>query len=241
MLYQRKGTSAMWRNYFTLIELLIVIAIIAILAALLLPALNRARSKAHETKCLGNQKQIFTAMVSYANDFRDQLPPHIASVMGGSEIRSISENGPAYPNVGLGVLAAGGYFGGAADYTTRIGDDGVRKRPQLLRCPASADLGWEKKLNFIDYLYTRDSSDVYCNAPSFNKTLNRLRREALVYCIAGEVFLRNGVDVSFPQSPRHSGGITVARANGACVHVGLNVYRGGTYFARRLSLIDEMN
>lgn len=53
---------------FTLIELLIVIALIAILAALLLPALNKAREAGKSTKCLANLKQIAAASSSYADD-----------------------------------------------------------------------------------------------------------------------------------------------------------------------------
>lgn len=57
------------RASFTLIELLIVIAIIAILACLLLPALNQARKRGHAAKCVSNQKQTMLAQFQYSNDY----------------------------------------------------------------------------------------------------------------------------------------------------------------------------
>jgi prepilin-type N-terminal cleavage/methylation domain-containing protein len=61
------------RSAFSLIELLIVIAIIAVLAALLLPTITMIRETAMRTKCASSQRQIFMALDAFADDNHDEL------------------------------------------------------------------------------------------------------------------------------------------------------------------------
>jgi prepilin-type N-terminal cleavage/methylation domain-containing protein/prepilin-type processing-associated H-X9-DG protein len=62
------------RGGFTLVELLVVIGIIAILMSMLMPALSRAKQKAHRISCLNNVRQIGLAATLYAGDFDGEYP-----------------------------------------------------------------------------------------------------------------------------------------------------------------------
>lgn len=75
-----KKTFFMYKfRMFTLIELLITIAIIAILAGMLLPGLSAARTAAGRTSCSGNMKQVFSGIAMYNLDNDDYMPSFVGT------------------------------------------------------------------------------------------------------------------------------------------------------------------
>src|SRR5438445_9163941 len=76
-----KARPPAWQGAaFTLIELLIVIAIIGVLAALLLSALSQAKSRAQTAVCLNNLKQLQLAWLMYCDENEDQVPYNSRSI-----------------------------------------------------------------------------------------------------------------------------------------------------------------
>lgn len=75
---------------FTLIELLTVIAIVGILAAILIPVVSRVRASARATECVSNLRQLSSAATLYAQDNRGRLPTNYDGTLDGMWFTALS-------------------------------------------------------------------------------------------------------------------------------------------------------
>jgi prepilin-type N-terminal cleavage/methylation domain-containing protein len=115
---------------FSMIELLVAIAIIAILAALLLPALALAKEKATRTACLNNEKQLTLAWQVYADDNKDALPLNDWDFRSQGAVESPSNSwvtGNASLDTNSSTIASGSLF----PYVKDLG---------VYKCPADLSL-----------------------------------------------------------------------------------------------------
>lgn len=116
------------RFSFTLIELLLIVGIIAILAAILLPALSRAKDVAKEIQCVNLQKHISVAFMMYTSDNNGYFPPVCDATWYGG---SLSKNPEWYFGVGQYLGYKNWQLGGTTSCISS-GD----KRNDVLWCPS---------------------------------------------------------------------------------------------------------
>ncbi|OGV46077.1 MAG: hypothetical protein A2017_03955 [Lentisphaerae bacterium GWF2_44_16] len=134
---------------FTLVELLIVIAIIAILASMLLPSLGRAKDAAKRISCTGTLKQLGSGLLMYANDWNSFFPQKgqnaegyawplaIAEHLNFKHEGSVSKWGPPIYHCAAGQLYNStlavnrGYIGNAAVFGNSYGTNGRTSGPSV--------------------------------------------------------------------------------------------------------------
>ena len=137
------------RQAFTLVELLVVIAVVGVLVSVLLPSLQAARETTRRVQCLVNQRGIFHSAAYYAGDSKSYLPP---GIQGGSDWVNVTSVGCTWGN---SVVWWRDYLNATTTSTSRLQNP---KAP--LWCPSnqrlSNSLGTAGYNNQYDWTYTID-------------------------------------------------------------------------------------
>jgi prepilin-type N-terminal cleavage/methylation domain-containing protein len=117
------------RHAVSLVEIIVVLAIIAVLLGLLLPAVQASRERARESVCKNNLHQLNTALAHYAEAQRKLPPANAADMMGGwaIEILPYLEESNLEREIPRGVAIA-------------AAPAGLREPPVIFQCPVRAAL-----------------------------------------------------------------------------------------------------
>lgn len=124
----------MARKGFSLIELLTVIAIIAILAAIIFPVISNAKDRARNTTCQSNMAQIAKALKAYSGDYDDTYPTN-RSAQNNAIVAEIALSGKDAMGQPLKFVNGVNWVEGIYSYIENVGDPGDNST--VWACPSA--------------------------------------------------------------------------------------------------------
>jgi prepilin-type N-terminal cleavage/methylation domain-containing protein/prepilin-type processing-associated H-X9-DG protein len=226
-----QGRSRCGRAAFTLVELLVVMAMIAVLAALLLPALARARAGACRVQCKNNQRQLNLVWLMYSGDNNDLLvsngridppdPAHKLWVQGTffyvlNDTNSALLLDPAYALFGSYLQNVKTYLD--PSYPDSVMFDGVAY-PKVRSYALNAYLGWTETWDArldLGFKTFHKQSELVAPGPARTFTFQDVNPKSICWPYFG-VFMSEDRFFNWPNSDHNRGGV-VAYTDGHVEH-----------------------
>jgi len=215
---------------FTLIELLVVMAILSILMALLLPAIQSAKEKGRQAKCISNLRNLSNAFMMYANDFDEHLPAsgrtgnnaYCEWVIGGNVISAPQTNPAACQRIRIEEGVIWPYLFGRSS-TSNPRDDEWYANPATnpYLCPSAGPVGRKRGLSYTMNYYLDVPPSQGANRIGIQ--LSRIKRTSGTIMLVDEsdltvndgTFWHLGVELTVPDLLlKHCGGGNLAFCDG---------------------------
>ena len=204
------------KKSFTLIELLVVIGIIAILAGLLVPAVNKARVKAQNTACVGNLRQLAQSALIYSNDWKGYVPFNNGGRNLGTQApsRRTTENNNEMNPWGPKGKSDGNWWDSDIEKSRKSWAGKINeqvKEPGIFRCPSAQEL---RKTDLSNPKYGVSYTAVY--EISRKKMPQILRADSAMYLFDNNKTANTVRTYFFAQSRTDYVPTAPIRSNGCC-------------------------